>query len=50
MGMSYEELSIFGRLRKIERYGPYSMFSKLVHIWSDITPEQVAEKVKRFFY
>ncbi|RUP44369.1 carbon-nitrogen hydrolase [Jimgerdemannia flammicorona] len=51
MGMTYDELSIFGRLRKIERCGPFSMFSKLVHEWGEILrPSQVAEKVKRFFF
>lgn len=51
MGMTYEELSIFGYLRKVEKCGPYSMFLKLLHQWSPkLTPAQVAEKVKRFFF
>ncbi|KAL1922670.1 uncharacterized protein VTP21DRAFT_10209 [Calcarisporiella thermophila] len=51
MGMTYDELSIFGRLRKVERCGPFAMFSRLVHEWGDhLRPAQVAEKVKRFFY
>lgn len=33
MGMTYEELSVFGRLRKVEKCGPYAMFTKLVHEW-----------------
>lgn len=42
MGMTYEELSTYGKLRKIEGCGPYSMFCKLIHLWSDrCTPEQV---------
>ncbi|XP_060531013.1 glutamine-dependent NAD(+) synthetase isoform X2 [Cylas formicarius] len=50
MGMTYLQLSQFGRLRKIENCGPYSMYCKLVHTWSDsCTPKQVAEKVKHFF-
>ena len=50
MGMTYDELSMFGRLRKISRCGPYSMFSKLIHCWrATYTPANVAEKVKRFF-
>lgn len=50
MGMTYDELSLFGRLRKIENCGPYSMFCKLVQTWSDTcTPRQVSEKVKHFF-
>ncbi|KAG0681095.1 Glutamine-dependent NAD(+) synthetase [Kluyveromyces marxianus] len=51
MGMTYEELSVFGRLRKVEKYGPFSMFLKLLHEWTPrLTPAQVAEKVKRFFF
>ncbi|XP_041351299.1 glutamine-dependent NAD(+) synthetase-like [Gigantopelta aegis] len=50
MGMTYEELSVFGRLRKQKLCGPYSMFCKLVHTWSDhYTPSQVGDKVKHFF-
>lgn len=51
MGMTYSELSVYGRLRKISQCGPFSMFSKLVHEWSaQFTPTEVAEKVKRFFF
>ncbi|DAZ98464.1 TPA: hypothetical protein N0F65_001165 [Lagenidium giganteum] len=50
MGMSYEELGWFGRLRKIDRCGPYWMFRKLTHIWHHLTPTAVAAKVKRFFF
>ena len=50
MGMTYAELSAYGKLRTQGRCGPYSMFAKLVHTWSDrCTPDQVAEKVKKFF-
>ncbi|XP_062917773.1 glutamine-dependent NAD(+) synthetase isoform X2 [Mobula hypostoma] len=50
MGMTYGELSVFGKLRKIAKCGPYSMFCKLIHIWKTVcTPRQVAEKVKHFF-
>lgn len=49
MGMTYAELSRFGRLRKIHRCGPVSMFEKLVHEWTHLAPGEVAEKVKRFF-
>lgn len=35
MGMTYDELTEFGRLRKVYKCGPYSMFTKLVHLWSD---------------
>jgi hypothetical protein len=51
MGMAYEELSIFGRLRKVQKCGPFSMFEKLLHEWSaKLSPTEIAEKVKRFFY
>jgi NAD+ synthase (glutamine-hydrolysing) len=50
MGMTYAELSVFGRLRKQNKCGPYSMFCKLIHTWrADCTPEQVSNKVKHFF-
>lgn len=50
MGMTYNELSEFGRLRKVNRCGPYSMFYKLLQTWKNLhTPEVIAEKVKRFF-
>lgn len=50
MGMSYEELSVYGRLRKIFRCGPVSMFQNLCYRWgARLTPSQVAEKVKHFF-
>ena len=48
--MSYEELGYFGRLRKISRCGPVSMFKKLLTTWNHLAPSEVAEKVKRFFY
>lgn len=51
MGMTYEELSIFGYLRKVEKCGPYSMFLKLLHDWTpNLTPREVADKVKKFFF
>ncbi|MCA9981386.1 MAG: hypothetical protein KDD89_11145, partial [Anaerolineales bacterium] len=49
MGMTYDELSRFGRLRKIDRCGPLSMFEVLVHEWNHLPPAEVADKVKRFF-
>uniref|UniRef100_A0A8B9S2A7 Glutamine-dependent NAD(+) synthetase n=1 Tax=Apteryx owenii TaxID=8824 RepID=A0A8B9S2A7_APTOW len=50
MGMTYAELSIYGKLRKIAKAGPYSMFCKLISIWKEIcTPREVASKVKHFF-
>lgn len=50
MGMTYEELSLFGRLRKVYRCGPVSMYEKLCHVWNTISPAQVASQVKRFFF
>ncbi|XP_035119572.3 glutamine-dependent NAD(+) synthetase isoform X6 [Callithrix jacchus] len=50
MGMTYAELSVYGRLRKVAKMGPYSMFCKLLGMWRHMwTPRQVADKVKRFF-
>ena len=50
MGMTYDELGYFGRLRKISRCGPVSMFKKLSMTWSHLSSSEVAAKVKRFFY
>jgi|SRR5713101_6207092 len=51
MGMTYDELSEFGRLRKVEKCGPYSIFTKLVHKWgARLSPRQIAEKVKLFYF
>jgi NAD+ synthase (glutamine-hydrolysing) len=50
MGMTYQELSVFGRLRKQASCGPVSMYQKLVSEWHHLSPAQVAEKVKRFFF
>uniref|UniRef100_A0A8P4GKK6 Glutamine-dependent NAD(+) synthetase n=1 Tax=Dicentrarchus labrax TaxID=13489 RepID=A0A8P4GKK6_DICLA len=50
MGMTYSELSVIGRLRKISKCGPFSMFCKLIHMWKDaLSPTEVAQKVKHFF-
>ncbi|GJP63540.1 hypothetical protein CLOP_g20605 [Closterium sp. NIES-67] len=50
MGMTYEELSLYGRLRKVVRCGPVAMFQHLCHEWRErLTVAQVAEKVKAFF-
>ncbi|KAF2130566.1 glutamine-dependent NAD(+) synthetase with GAT domain-containing protein [Dothidotthia symphoricarpi CBS 119687] len=51
MGMTYAELSVFGRLRKEEKLGPYGMWSRLCHVWKDsLSPRDVAVKVKRFHH
>uniref|UniRef100_G1LLX9 Glutamine-dependent NAD(+) synthetase n=1 Tax=Ailuropoda melanoleuca TaxID=9646 RepID=G1LLX9_AILME len=50
MGMTYAELSVYGRLRKIAKAGPYSMFCSLVTMWKDVcSPRQVADRVRHFF-
>ncbi|XP_061309088.1 glutamine-dependent NAD(+) synthetase isoform X2 [Pezoporus flaviventris] len=50
MGTTYAELSIYGKLRKIAKAGPYSMFCKLINMWKEIcAPREVASKVKHFF-
>ncbi|CAH9109387.1 unnamed protein product [Cuscuta epithymum] len=50
MGMTYEELSVYGRLRKIFRCGPVSMFKNLCYKWGTVlTPKEVGDKVKHFF-
>lgn len=50
MGMTYQELSVFGKLRKQENCGPYSMFCKLLESWSgDLKAAEIAGKVKHFF-
>ena len=50
MGMTYEELSTYGKLRKVASCGPYSMFIKLLDLWKNhCSATQVAAKVKHFF-
>mmetsp|Transcript_13444 Transcript_13444/g.13504 ORF Transcript_13444/g.13504 Transcript_13444/m.13504 type:complete len:729 (-) Transcript_13444:309-2495(-) len=50
MGMTYEDLNIFGKLRKVTRCGPVFMFTKLIEIWTHLPVASIAAKVKRFFY
>lgn len=53
MGMSYDELGIFGKLRKIHRLGPCSMFKRLRAVdWADrgLSSSEIAKKVKKFFF
>lgn len=61
MGITYAELTAFGRLRKERKMGPLSMFEHLVHVWGKdrtaqpgdenprLEPAEIAEKVKFFF-
>merc|ERR1712070_1113493 len=57
--MTYDELGWFGRLRKLGKCGPVSMYRKLVSEWATssansnakvLTHREVAAKVKRFFF
>ena len=51
MGLTYKELSVFGRLRKVSKLGPFGTWEKLIHEWQDImTPQEIFEKVKTFFH
>ena len=49
MGLTYDELSLFGRLRKVDRCGPYSMFTKLLNLWHSVCPNDIADKVYRHY-
>eukprot|EP00914_Ancora_sagittata_P025246 GHVO01050260.1.p1 GENE.GHVO01050260.1~~GHVO01050260.1.p1 ORF type:complete len:631 (+),score=74.02 GHVO01050260.1:1-1893(+) len=49
MGMTYEELGIYGRLRIVSRCGPLSMYRELRMVWQSLSPKTIAEKVKLFF-
>lgn len=41
--MTYAELSVYGRLRKSAKAGPFSMFCRLLTGWGDTyTPRQVS--------
>ncbi|KZF19560.1 glutamine-dependent NAD(+) synthetase [Xylona heveae TC161] len=51
MGMTYAELSVFGRLRKVHKLGPWGMYTRLLHLWSDhYSPREIYEKTRRFFH
>ncbi|RPB03602.1 glutamine-dependent NAD(+) synthetase with GAT domain-containing protein [Choiromyces venosus 120613-1] len=51
MGFTYDELSVFGRLRKNHKLGPWSAFNKLLHEWGDrMSPRAIATKTRNFFY
>jgi hypothetical protein len=50
MGITYDQLNVFGRLRKMSRCGPVSMFHAAVRIWhGHLSPQAVGERVKFFF-
>ncbi|PTB43347.1 glutamine-dependent NAD(+) synthetase [Trichoderma asperellum] len=53
MGMTYDELSRFGSLRKQYKLGPYGMFLRLLNEWGGhgkLSPREIADKVKRFHH
>ncbi|TWU72542.1 hypothetical protein ED733_004147 [Metarhizium rileyi] len=52
MGLTYDELSTFGLLRKVEKLGPWSCYLRLLVEWQDRSgygPREIATKVLRFF-
>ena len=49
MGMSYSDLSLYGKWRKNEQLGPVSMYKRAIGYWKNLKPKEVAEKIKRFF-
>ena len=52
MGLTYEELSVFGILRKVDHLGPWSAYLRLLGQWKDrpgYAPREIAERVTRFF-
>ena len=49
MGLTYAQLCQFGRLRKVERLGPVSMFDRMVCKQCYDSLDIIATKIKRFF-
>lgn len=49
MGLTYAELCVFGKLRKIERLGPVSMFDRMVNKETYEDVKELSVKIKRFF-
>ena len=46
MGLTYDELSDLGRIRKQSACGPYTTFCRLIHNWrGSNTPAEIATKV-----
>lgn len=47
--MTYDELSVYGRLRKNEKLGPYGMFTKLASEWGHrLSPVEVGSLASPF--
>ena len=49
MGITFEELNNFGKLRLMNRYGPYSMFNHLRTIHPEISAAYQFSRVAFFF-
>ncbi|KAF7525337.1 hypothetical protein G7054_g11120 [Neopestalotiopsis clavispora] len=49
MGLSYDQLSAFGKLRKVDKLGPWSAYLRLLGDWKELPPRETAEITKRFF-
>ncbi|POS81283.1 glutamine-dependent NAD(+) synthetase [Diaporthe helianthi] len=52
MGFTYDELSQFGILRKVEKLGPWSTYQRLLVDWHErpgFDTRKIADKVMRFF-
>lgn len=58
MGMTYNELNYYRRLRKQHFAGPFSMYCRLITLWDNCTPKEVLlrctyavkEDIKLFFF
>ncbi|KAJ1348117.1 hypothetical protein KIN20_003346 [Parelaphostrongylus tenuis] len=51
IGLTYEELSVMGKLRRPRGLGPYGMFLALCSLWyPKYSYEQIEDKVKKFFW
>ena len=48
--MTYDELGLYGRLRKISKCGPVGMYKRLLSAWPELTAREVGDKVMRFFF
>ncbi|KAI4591800.1 hypothetical protein KJ359_012180 [Pestalotiopsis sp. 9143b] len=49
MGLTYDQLSAFGKLRKIEKLGPWSCYVRLLGEWKHLPAAETADLTKRFF-
>ncbi|XP_044932871.1 glutamine-dependent NAD(+) synthetase-like [Mustela putorius furo] len=47
MGMTYTELSVYGRLWKVAKAGPYSMFCRLVTMWKEVCSLQQVRRARQ---